>query len=214
MTKRTEKLPGDFENRYKSENLKDQIADIGMWGMIPAVNYSMSSTRGINRLEKNHTLFEFIDKYFRDEPFAFEPNMQDDRFVFLPVEVGHQGIGVTVSNDMPGFLEVGHFWYPSEFTSKSISFGLGQVYVPIFITKPSDDLAGIIQKAFMAESNTSDSNYCTFPFSPYHVVTLSGNFGDKVSEAAQTIRNALKDADAATKRNGEGLIGFMERQMK
>ena len=52
MIKRTEKLPGDFENRYKSESLKDEIADIGMWGMIPAVTYKMDSSAGIKRLEK------------------------------------------------------------------------------------------------------------------------------------------------------------------
>lgn len=174
----------------------------------------MDSSAGIKRLEKNHTLFDFIDNYFGDDLFAFEPNMQDDRFVFLPANVGHQGMGVTVSNDMPGFLEIGHFWYPSEFTTKNISIGPAQVYVPIFITKPSSDLAGIVRKAYMDKNEASDNNYCTFPFSPNYVVTLSGNFMDKINETAKIIRNALKDADAATKRNGEGLIGFMERQMK
>lgn len=42
---------------------------------------------------------------------------------------------------------------------------------------------------------------------------MSGNFMDNVGDAANNIRKALKNADPATKRNGEGLISFMERQM-
>lgn len=72
--------------------------------MIPAVNYKMDSPDGIKRLEKNHILFAFIDEYFGEAPFAFEPNMQDDRFVFLPADVGHQGMGIAVSSEIPEFL--------------------------------------------------------------------------------------------------------------
>lgn len=32
---KTGRLPGDFESRYRSESLKEKIADIGMWGLIP-----------------------------------------------------------------------------------------------------------------------------------------------------------------------------------
>lgn len=214
MKKRTEKLPGDFEGRYKSEKLKDLIADEGMWGLIPAVTYSMNSPGGIKRLEKNHPLFAFIDEFFGEDEFAFEPNMMDDRFVFLPADVGHQGMGVMVSNDFPGFLEAGHFWYPAEFTQKVIPIGPSQVYVPIFSTKPGKELSDIVRKVYMETTNANSSHYCTFPFSPDHVVTLSGDFMDNLEESVSTIRNALKDAEPSIKRNGEGLIGFMERQMK
>ncbi len=91
-----------------------------MWAFIPAVDYSINSPKGVKRLEKHHVLFEFIDNYLGEMPFAFEPNMQDNRYVLLPDDVGHQGIGVTVSSEVPGFLEVGHFWYPFEFTEKTL----------------------------------------------------------------------------------------------
>lgn len=214
MFTRTEKLPGDFEGRYKSENLKDQIADEGMWGLIPAVTYSMSSPEGVKRLERNHILFSFIDEWFGDEPFAFEPNMRDDRFIFLPEEVGHQGMGVTVSYEIPGFLEVGHFWYPSEFTQKTIPIGGSQVYIPTFSMKPGAELAGMVRDVYLNRKGKSDENFCTFPFSPNLVVELSGFFMDRTSQSVNKIRNALKDADPATRRNGEGLVEFIQRMMK
>ncbi len=211
MTKRTGKLPGDFETRYKSNNLKNQIEDEGMWGMIPSVTYSINSPGGIERLEKNHLLFAFIDEYFGDEDFAFEPNMMDDRYVFLPAKVDHQGIGIAIAPDVPGFLEVAHFWYPDEFTKKPIPFGPSQVYIPNFKIKPGPELAKMVRDVYLDDDKSSDTNYCTFPFTPDIVVTMSGNFMDNIDKSAKTIRDALKSADPATKRNGEGLIEFMQR---
>lgn len=213
MFKRTEKLPGDFETRYKSENLKNEIADIGMWGMIPSVTYSMNSPGGIKRLEKNHILFAFIEEFFGDDEFAFEPNMVDDRFVFLPAAVGHQGIGITVAPDVPGFLEVAHFWYPCEFTDKMIPIGASQVYIPNFKMMPGPELARMVRTIYMDDMSNTSKHYCTFPFTPDLVVTLTGNFMDDISRSSKVIRDALKNADYTTKRNGEGLIEFMQRMM-
>ena len=84
-----EKLPDVYEAKYKSENLKTKIADLGMWSMIPSVTGSLNSAYGVRRLKENNPLFSFIDQYFQDVPFAFEPNMQDGRFVFLPEDVWH-----------------------------------------------------------------------------------------------------------------------------
>ena len=95
--KRREPLPGPYEKKYKSEDLKFKIADIGMWSMIPAVKGDMDSPSGLNRLKENDILFSFIDEYFPNDPYAFEPNMQDGRFMFLPDEVRHQGMGVCAS---------------------------------------------------------------------------------------------------------------------
>ena len=100
----SKELPGDFEARYKSRDLKDQIADEGMWQLIPAVTGNLDSPYGLRRLEENQLLFSFIDDYFGDKPFAFEPDMRDGRYVFLPDNVSHQGIGISISRDLPGFL--------------------------------------------------------------------------------------------------------------
>ena len=42
----SKELPGDFEARYKSRDLKDQIADEGMWQLIPAVTGNLDGKPG------------------------------------------------------------------------------------------------------------------------------------------------------------------------
>ena len=211
---KTGRLPGDFESLYRSKSLKEKIADNGMWGLIPCVTYPMNSPGGIQRLKENHLLFKFIDDYFPNNPFAFEPNMEDGRYVFLPDDVGHQGIGITASLDLPGFLEIGHFWYPCEFTEETISIGPGQAYVPMYSMKPGAPLADKVRAVYMGEKEVEEWNYCTFPFDEDSMVTLSGDFLDRLSLSVKTIRKALKDADPAAQRNGEGLISFMQSIME
>ena len=198
----------------KSNYLKSQIADEGMWVFIPSVSYPMDSKQGSQRIKENLPLFEFIDKNFPDGPFAFEPNMTDGRFVFLPSNVSHQGIGICVSLDSPGALEVGQFWYPCEYTQKTISFGPSQVYVPMFtvMSERLDDLISMVQEVCMHEEK--QGHFCTFPFMPDLIVTLDGNFMDDLDGAIGKIRAALKGSDQRVQRNGEGLIGFMEHIMR
>lgn len=64
------------------------------------------------------------------------------------------------------------------------------------------------------EENPTHQNYCTFPFAPDLTVRLTGNFLDRVSQAVRTIRDALKYSDWQTRRNGEGLIAFMQSIIK
>ena len=212
MNKRETLLPAGFENKYHSEELKNKIADFGMWQLIPAVTGDIDSSQGIQRLQENDLLFTFIDQYFPDAPYAFEPNMQDGRFMFLPDYVGHQGIGICASLDLPGFLEIGHFWYPGEFTEKEISIGMAQVYVPIFSTKPGSELADMVQKVYM--NDDIRTLHCTFSFHTDQIITLKGNFLDHLPQSIKKIRDALKDSDNMIRRNGEGLIEFMQNIMK
>ena len=134
-------LPTRYEKLYKSSYLKTQIADDGMWYLIPGVTGGMDSVQGARRMKENAPLFSFIDTYFPDGPFAFEPNIQDGRFVFLPSKVDHQGIGVCASMDVPGMLDVGHFWYPEEYTSRGTAFPVDQVWVCMYKTNLYDELA-------------------------------------------------------------------------
>ena len=201
-------LPSRYDKLYKSAYLKTQIADIAMWSMIPGVNPDINSVPGTRRMKENAPLFSFIDSYFPDGPFAFEPNMQDGRFVFLPRVVVHQGIGICASTDVPGFLDVGHFWYPEEFTEHNTAFHVDQVWVCMYKTNLFSDLADTVKRWYF---NDSEEKFCTFPFGPRHVVKLEGDFLDRLNKTIRTIRAELKDADPMEQRNGEGLIEFMKR---
>ena len=208
-----EKLPEIYEEKYKSEILKTKIADIGMWSMIPCVTGNMDSAYGVCRLKENDLLFSFIDAYFHDMPFAFEPNMQDGRFVFLPEDVWHQGMGICVSKELPGFLEIGHFWYPCEFTNRTASVPVDQVYIPMFSSKPGSELADMVRNVYLQNDKQKNGHYFTFPFCMNLTVKLMGHFLDRIDQSAKTIKTALKDQDPQIQRNGEGLIMFMRRIM-
>ena len=202
-----ELLPSPYEKKYKSEELKEKIADLGMWAAIPAVTGSMNSRFGVQRLKENDPLFSFIDEYFSEEPYAFEPNMEDGRFVFLPDNVSHQGIGICASKSLPGFLEVGHFWYPREYTDKNLP-EYAQVYVPMFSVWPNQELLDMVKRVYW---DNRKGKYCTFPFLPDTIVTLEGDFLDNPEKAVKIIRKALKDKEPQIQRSGEGLIMFIER---
>lgn len=206
------KLPSRYEKKYGSAYLKTKIADDGMWSLIPGVNSNIDSVAGTRRMKENEPLFTFIDKYFPDRPYDFEPNMQDGRFVLIPKDVNHQGIGICASKDFPGFLEVGHFWYPCEFTEKGTAFPIDQVYIAMFSSNLYNELAEMVRKVF--EGKGTDEGYCTFPFAMDCIVTLEGNFLDTMIKSVRKIRDALKDKDPQVQRNGEGLIEFMKRVVK
>ena len=205
-----EKLPSNFESKIKNEYLKEQIADVGMWGLIPSVNYSMKSPKGIKRINDNMPLFKFIETYFADDKYAFEPNMLDGRYVFLPANVNHQGIGVCVSEQIPGFLEVCHFWYPCEYTQKKISIGPGQVYVPIYNIEPDEYFAEIIRKIYIDNAITG-RKFCTFPFEPGIAVTLKGDFIDDIAGTEKIIKSIVKTDDPITVKTAKALIDFLKR---
>lgn len=203
-------LPAEFEKRYSSEALKKLIAEDGMWFMIPSVSGTLNSAYGIRRLKENQLLFDFIEQYFSNDAYAFEPNMEDGRYTLLPDNVSHQGIGVMVSREFPGCLEVCQFWYPCEYTEKEIAIGPTQVCIPVFSANPDAELAALIRKLYIDEENRK-SYYCTFAFNMKHIVTLRDYFLDDMDATEKTILSALKDADEITRINGVGLANFMRR---
>lgn len=198
-----------FEDKYQSPILKEKIRDSGMWALIPAVSYSIDSPKGQQRLKKHDLLFSFLDRYFPGDTYDFEPNMRDDRYVCIPSNVSHQGIGITASS-MTGMLEVGHFWYPGDYTGKLAPIGMDQVYVPMFSSLPNEALVKMVQRIYIDEERPT-ATYCTFPFAPDVIVTLDGNFMDSKNKAIQTIRSALAGQNAQIQRNGEALIHFMQQ---
>ena len=207
-----DKLPKWLQRTIRSTYLKEEIQDDGMWSAIPGVDPRMDSAAGLRRLRYNATLFTFIDRYFPDGPFGFEPNMADGRFMFIPYIVRHQGMGICVS-EHPGWLEVGHFWYPSDYTTNPhAGIGAGQIYVPMFLTNQLDGLAAMVRDIYFDDSvNDYDYGMCTFPFFTDCVVTLHGPFMDDVAGSCRKVREALRDRNEDIRRNGEGLCQFMER---
>lgn len=211
MNDKREKLPKKFEEKYKSEQLKEKIANPSMWFLIPGVSGTVSDRNGLRRLNENDLLFSFIDEYFPDDPFEFEPNMKDGRFVMLPKQVDHQGMGILVSRDLPGFLEIGHFWYPGEYAKKKIAIGpFTQIYVPIFQMKPGPKLAAMVREIYFPEKPRK-TKLCTFPFAENITVTLKGDFLDNMKSTEKKIRDVLKNQPDMIQRNGEGLIHFMKK---
>ena len=80
--------------------------------------------------------------------------------------------------------------------------------------KPGEELAEMIREVYMNTHSIRQEHYCTFPYEPGQIVRLNGNFMDHLSSTKQKIREALKGCSAQVQRNGEGLIMFMEKQMK
>lgn len=199
-------LPPRYARKYNSAYLKAKIADENMWSLIPGVEPDICGLDGARRMKQNELLFEFIDQYFPDAQYAFEPNMADGRFIMLPDNPSHQGMGVCVSNDLPGLLEVCHLWYPLEYMGQISG---RQAYCPSFSMKPDERLAKTVRKAFNPQ--VSEVQYCTFAFTPDLIVTLRGNFMNEMNKTARTIRDALKDADEKVQSNGETLIHFMKQ---
>ena len=85
-------LPPRYARKYNSAYLKAKIADVNMWSMIPGVEPDICGLDGARRMKQNELLFEFIDQYFPDAQYAFEPNMADGRFIMLPDNPSHQGM--------------------------------------------------------------------------------------------------------------------------
>lgn len=120
-------------------------------------------------------------------------------------------MGVCVSNDIPGFLEIGHFWYPAEYTDEIISIGWSQVYVPMFSMRPGSELADMIDRIYFDKRN---HDCCTFPFNLDLVVKLEGYFMDDLNKSAKIIRDELRNAGPQEQKNGEFLISIMNDLME
>ena len=185
-------LPPTWQKKFKSDYLKERIVDDGLWVFIPGVDPNMNSARGRRRLKQNEALFSFVDTYFPEGPFAIEPNMRDGRFVLIPEDYYHQGMGICASLMVPGALEVGHFWYPRDFCSDFMENDPDLVYVPVFTTVQFDELAETARSVYVPADYTKESEEarmrCVFPFLPGLTVTLDGPFMDDADKAARPSR--------------------------
>ncbi len=78
-------------------------------------------------------------------------------------------------------------------------------------TRPNPELVHQIRKLYAG--NNQQKKYCTFTFDAETVVRFDGMFLDDLENTIDTIRGALKNRSSQIRRNGEGLINFMQRVM-
>lgn len=80
-------LPKSWQNKFKSEKLRDAVADIGMWFYVT----DPMSMEGRARLKRNEAIFRLAESLSVD--YAFESNENDD-FELIPASVQHRGSDV------------------------------------------------------------------------------------------------------------------------
>ncbi len=176
-------LPGKFEKKYQSEQLKELIADEDQWIMHPPFR-PMEGAYGVRRIKANDLLFTFIDRYLGDMDYAFEPGM-DGMFICLPYYVIHQGIGLRVNREDPSRLEICELWYPGEYSGKNIMMPMMQKYSPMYLLPDdrTDEVTGKIREYFaLRPKSFPDDNYCTFSFALDHCVMLEEHFLDNLPQ--------------------------------
>ena len=207
------RLPPTWQKRIRSDYLKEQLVDYFLWTQIPGVDPDMGSARGRRRLKESEALFAFVDTYFPEGPFAIEPNMHDGRFMLIPDEFYHQGMAICASLRYPGALEVGHFWYPRDFSTRVLKNDPDQLYADMFTTIHDDVVAEMARSILAPGGYTVRPNpkrRCDFPFFLNLTVTLEGPFLNDVGSAVRTVKEALRDQSEQIRRNGSGLTMFMK----
>ena len=115
---------------------------------------------------------------------------------------------------LPGALEVGHFWYPRDFSTRVLKNDPDQLYADMFTTI-HDDVVAEMARPILAPGGYTvrphPKRRCDFPFFLNLTVTLEGPFMDDAGKAAKTITETLRGRDEQVRRNGEGLAMFMRR---
>ncbi len=208
------KLLGEYEKKYQSEKLKELIGDPAFWRYNNPYK-PMEGAFGARRLMENDLLFTYLDRYLDDMEYAFLA-CADGRFVCVPEEPAHQGIGMSVNKDDPSRLEIGQLWYPGEFTTTDIISPLLQIYVPMYLL-PIDrpDVTDKIREHFaLSPKVDSLERYCTFSFALDHCVLLEGKFLDNLPQTEKTIRKSLVSSEATIFDIASRAIAYMRKIMK
>ncbi len=175
----------------------------------------MEGAFGARRLMENDLLFTYLDRYLDDMEYAFLA-CADGRFVCVPEEPDHQGIGMSVNKDDPSRLEICELWYPGEYSEKNIMGPFTQTYSTMYLLPDdrTDEVTGKIREYFaLRPKSFPDDNYCTFSFALDHCVMLEGHFLDNLPQTEKTIRQSLATDDVAVLRNAERLISYMKKIM-
>lgn len=206
MTDNTrEHLPGMFETKYRSEYLKEKIADPLLWEMLSSeIGGSLNSAAGKRCLRKNDVLFTFIDKYLPDGSYSLAIGVPGI-FLCVPAIGRHQGIAFYVPPKSSDLMFC-HYWNPSDFSSNAKN-NIGCGILNTFIAPADEMLGGFVRDVF-TEKADSPSYYCTFAFDMTHIMVFRDNFMDDISAVQKKVDEFLKYESDDLQRAGQYLINY------
>ncbi|WP_310604585.1 hypothetical protein [Anaerosporobacter sp.] len=193
-------LPKSWQNKFKSEKLKDAIADIGMWFQAP----DPMSVEGRARLKRNEAIFLLAESLSVD--YAFEPNENGD-FELIPASVEHQGIGFSVSSVLEG-VELDVYFFPCDYSEDSRrKLPPYSVRVPVASTANIECVKECVEQYF---SMYKDKRIASIPFSFSRVATLEGNFIDDFAKTRKICKDAVAGGEEYEIENCKRFLEFIK----
>lgn len=193
-------LPKSWQNKFKSEKLKDAVADIGMWFQAP----DPMSVEGRARLKRNEAIFHLAESLSID--YAFEPNENGD-FELIPASVQHQGIGFSVSSMLEG-IELDVYFFPCDYSEDSKrKLPPYSVRIPVASTANVELVKECVEKYF---SLYKDKQIASIPFSFSRIAILEGKFIDNFAKTKKICKAAVSDGEEYEIKNCERFLDFIK----
>ncbi|MGL5259740.1 MAG: hypothetical protein ACRC7V_06475 [Lachnospiraceae bacterium] len=193
-------LPKSWQNKFKSEKLKDAVADIGMWFQAP----DPMSAEGRARLKRNEAIFCLAESLSVD--YAFEPNENGD-FELIPESVSHQGIGFSVSSLLEG-IELDVYFFPCDYSENpKRKLPPYSIRVPVVSTANVELVKECAEKYFLLHN---EKQIASIPFSFSRIVTLEGCFIDNFSKTKKICKATVSDGEEYEIKNCERFLDFIK----
>ena len=193
-------LPKAWQNKFKSEKLKDAVADIGMWYQAP----DPMSMEGRERLKRNEAVFRLAESLSVD--YAFEPNENGD-FELIPESVIHQGIGITVSSLLNG-LELDVYFFPCDYSEdEKRNLPLRFIRVPVISTSDIELVKECAEKNF---SMYKGEKIASIPFSFSRIAMLEGNFTDDFAKTKKICKDVVAGGEDYEIKNCKRFLEFIK----
>lgn len=193
-------LPKSWQNRFKSEKLRDAVADIGLWFQFP----DPMSKEGRERLKRNEAIFQLAESL--SVGYAFEPNENGD-FELIPESVRHQGIGFSVS-PLWEAIQLDVYFFPCDY-SEDPKRNLPPIYVRVPV-ESSNNMEMIKEYADKYFSMYNGKLIANIPFSFSRTVTLEGNFIDDFGKTRKICREAVDGGEEYERQNCKNFIEFIK----
>lgn len=193
-------LPKSWQNKFKSEKLKDAVADIGMWFQLP----DPMSVEGRARLKRNEAIFRLAESLSVD--YAFEPNENGD-FELIPASVEHQGIGFSVSSMLEG-IELDVYFFPCDYSEDpKRKLPPYSVRVPVASTANVELVKECVEKYF---SMYKDKQIASIPFSFSRIAILERNFIDDFVKTKRICNAVVAGRDEYEIKNCKRFLEFIK----
>lgn len=193
-------LPKSWQNKFKSEKLKDAVADIGMWFQLP----DPMSVEGRARLKRNEAIFRLAESLSVD--YAFEPNENGD-FELIPASVEHQGIGFSVSSMLEG-IELDVYFFPCDYSEDpKRKLPPYSVRVPVASTANVELVKECVEKYF---SMYKDKQIASIPFSFSRIAILERDFIDDFVKTKRICNAVVAGGDEYEIKNCKRFLEFIK----